>query len=94
MKIDNETKEFIREVFVLALPVGIQQIINLLVNLIDNIMVGQLGELAITAVSISGTYTWLVMVAGMGMARGANVIMSQYWARAMSKRSRSCFHLC
>ena len=32
MKIDNETKEFIREVFVLALPVGIQQIINLLVD--------------------------------------------------------------
>ncbi|MDO5122797.1 MAG: MATE family efflux transporter, partial [Erysipelotrichaceae bacterium] len=79
MTIDNETKEFIKEVFVLALPVGVQQIINLLVNMIDNIMVGQLGELAITAVSISGTYTWLVMVAGMGMARGANVIMSQYW---------------
>lgn len=91
MKIDNETKEFIREVFVLALPVGIQQIINLLVNLIDNIMVGQLGELAITAVSISGTYTWLVMVAGMGMARGANVIMSQYWGAGNVKKIKQLF---
>ena len=88
---DNETKEFIREVFTLSLPVGFQQIINLTVNMIDNIMVGQMGELAITAVSISGTFTWLVMVFGTGLAHGANVVMAQDWGSGNVQRIKKLF---
>lgn len=88
---DNETREFIREVFTLSLPVGFQQIINLTVNMIDNIMVGQMGELAITAVSISGTFTWLVMVFGTGLAHGANVVMAQDWGSGNVQRIKKLF---
>jgi len=88
---DNETKEFIREVFTLSLPVGFQQIINLTVNMIDNIMVGQMGELAITAVSISGTFTWLVMVFGTGLAHEANVVMAQDWGSGNVQRIKKLF---
>lgn len=88
---DQETKKFLNEVLTLSLPVGLQQIINLLVHLIDNIMVGQLGELAITAVSISGTFTWLVHVFGMGLAHGANVVMAQDWGAGNVKRIKNLF---
>ena len=91
LNMNDETKEFLGEVLTLSLPVGMQQIINLFVHLIDNIMVGQLGELAMTAVSISGTFAWLVNVFGMGLAHGANVVMAQDWGSGNVKRIKNLF---
>ena len=74
---EKENQKFIHEVFTLALPAGLQQVIDLAVNLIDNIMIGSLGEASISAVSISGTYTWLCSVFVMAMAAGASIISAQ-----------------
>jgi len=48
----EERKDFIRDLFALAIPVGIQNLISHGVILLDNIMIGSLGEDCISAVSI------------------------------------------
>ena len=52
----SENKRFINEMIHLALPAAFHQVIKLCVTLIDNLMVGSLGEARISAVSISGTF--------------------------------------
>ena len=74
---ENSNKTFIKEILHLALPAGFQQVINLLVTLIDNLMIGSLGEASISAVSICGTYLWLSMTFVNGLAGGAVIIAAQ-----------------
>ena len=44
---------FYRRVLVLALPIAAQSLITIGVNMLDNIMVGQLGETELSAVSLA-----------------------------------------
>ena len=46
-------KAFYSQVTKIALPIMAQQFVTTFVNLIDNIMVGGLGESALTAVSVA-----------------------------------------
>ncbi len=73
----KENREFIREIAALALPAGFQSVINLLVTLGDNLMIGSLGEASISAVSICGTYLWLAITFTSGLAGGAVIIAAQ-----------------
>ena len=46
-------RAFLREMLVIALPISFQQLINASLNMIDVIMVGQLGEASIAALGLS-----------------------------------------
>ncbi len=70
-------RKFFEEILYLALPAGFQQVINLLVTLIDNLMIGTLGEASISAVSICTTYLWLSVTFTSGLAGGAVIIAAQ-----------------
>ena len=87
----SESRQFVKEVFTLALPVGFQSLINNLVNMIDGVMIGSLGEASISAVSVSGTYMWLAHTFIMGLAGGASVVMAQDYGRGEIKRIKHLF---
>lgn len=82
----TETKSFIRDVVVLALPVGFQFLINNVVNVIDGVMIGTLGEASITAVSVSTTFLWLVSTVIMAIANGAAIIGAQDYGKGRLDR--------
>ena len=56
-------RAFIRELLVIAIPISFQQLINASLNMIDVIMVGQLGETSIAALGLSNpvSYTHLTL---------------------------------
>ncbi|MBR5004078.1 MAG: MATE family efflux transporter [Erysipelotrichaceae bacterium] len=87
----GETRLFIKELFTLALPIGFQSLINNLVNMIDSVMIGTLGEACISAVSVSGTFLWLANTFIMGLAGGASVVMAQDYGRGEIKRIKHLF---
>ncbi len=87
----NETKLFVKELFTLALPIGFQSLINNLVNMIDSVMIGTLGEACISAVSVSGTFLWLANTFIMGLGGGAAVVMAQDYGRNDMKRIKKLF---
>ena len=75
------TKDFIKELFTLGLPIASQLLLSNLVSLVSNIIVGSLGEANISATSIASTYSWLVSVFVYGCVKGASIIGAQEYGR-------------
>lgn len=72
-------KNFYKKFFLLMIPMALKELISSLVNLIDTIMVGQLGETAIAAVGIGNQVYFLFTVFLFGISCGAGVFASQFW---------------
>jgi len=77
-------KGFYRNVLRLAIPMTLQSAMGLLLNMMDTVMLGRLGEnseAVISAASLANQpftiYTLLIF----GMASGASVLISQYWGK-------------
>lgn len=74
-------KNFLKNLWVLALPITIQSFISSSLNLIDNLMVGRLGEEAIAAVGLANQYIFIFNLCIMGVNAGASVFMAQFWGK-------------
>ncbi len=72
-------KHFYKKFFLLMIPMALKELISSLVNLIDTIMVGQLGETAIAAVGIGNQVYFLFTVFLFGISCGAGVFAAQFW---------------
>ncbi|MGL5982068.1 MAG: MATE family efflux transporter [Cetobacterium sp.] len=79
-------KSFIKMLMALAIPIILQSLITASLNLLDNIMVGKLGENEIAAVGLSNQFYMVFFhtVAGVGM--GASIFMSQLWGKKDIKK--------
>ena len=73
--------DFYRRVLAITLPIAIQNVINLGVNMMDIIMLGQLGDTAIAAANLGGQLFIILNVTGFGLASGAAVLIAQYWGK-------------
>lgn len=67
------------------IPMALKEMISSLVNLIDTIMVGQLGETSIAAVGIANQLYFLFTVFLFGISCGAGVLASQFWGAGNEK---------
>ncbi len=75
----NDNKEFFTKVFLLALPIIFQELINSAINIADTIMIGSLGENAITAVALGNQIFFVFILIVFGINSGASVFMGQFW---------------
>ncbi|HHU37438.1 MAG TPA: MATE family efflux transporter [Treponema sp.] len=67
--------------FSLAFPIMIQSFINSLVNMVDTIMIGQLGTVAIAAVGLGNQIYFLLNMVLFGIVSGGAVFTAQYWGK-------------
>ncbi len=74
-------KAFGSDLLRIALPITIQSVIMSLLSMTDQLMVGQLGEVAIASVGISAKLTSIVSVVLGGLAAGISIYCAQYWGR-------------
>lgn len=74
-----KNKAFLKKTLILMLPILMQQLISMGINFFDNIMIGHLGDTAITAVSQSNQFYLLINYLSMGIGSGAIVMTSQFW---------------
>lgn len=65
----------------LAVPVIMQGVINLGVNIMDTVMLAHYGEIQLSASSLAGGYINLFQILCMGIGCGAAVLTSQCWGR-------------
>ena len=79
MKLFVKDKEFYRETIAIAIPISLQSIITIGVNMMDNIMVGSLGETVLSGVSLANQYISLYHICCMGIAMGASVLTARFW---------------
>jgi len=81
MKLFVRDKQFYRKALVLAVPVTLQSVINIGVNMVDTIMVGKFGEAQLSGASQANQFVMLFHILCMGMGMGAAVMTSQFWGR-------------
>ena len=62
----------------IAVPLMLQQLIVSSVNLIDNLMVGQLGDMALSGVSMANRFYMIVWAGVNGMIASSVIYLSQY----------------
>ena len=72
-------KGFYKRVLILALPIAAQSLITIGVNMLDNIMVGQIGETELSAVALANQFINIYHILCMGLGMGASVLVSRYW---------------
>lgn len=84
-----DDKEFYRKVFFLALPIAMQSMITIGVNMLDTIMVGKLGESSLAATSLANQFISVYQILCMGLGMGASVLVSRYWGMKQAELERA-----
>lgn len=79
MKLFTSDRNFYRKTVKLAVPITLQCLITIGVNMMDNIMVGTLGENALSAVSLANQFINIFTFACMGLGQGASILASRFW---------------
>ena len=94
IKAISDTKEmlgdrvFLRKAVLIALPVALQGMLNTVVNLVDTMMIGQLGETAIAAVGLANKVFFVFTLLVFGVVSGSGVLAAQYWGNKDVKNIR------
>lgn len=72
-------RTFFKMLWTIGLPVALQNLISTSVNLMDTLMVGRLGENALSAVSIANQIFFFYSISIFGITSAAVILCSQYW---------------
>ncbi len=74
-------RSFLKEMLWIALPISFQQLINASLNMIDVIMVGQLGEASIAALGLSNQVFFVLILLLFGATSGMAIFTAQFWGK-------------
>lgn len=76
-----DSKAFYKNVFSLVLPMALQNLINVAVTSADVVMLGQVGEIALSASSLAGQVQFIMSMFFFGLTSGGAVLTAQYWGK-------------
>lgn len=93
MKFLTKDKSFYKTLLIIALPVALQQLISLAVVMLDNVMVGSLGDVSLSAVSQANQVTVFFTFFVRGISGGAALLISQYWGKKDTGRIKQIFSM-
>lgn len=69
----------------LALPIVLQNMITIGVNIMDTVMLGSYGEIQLSGSSLAGEFINIFQILCMGMGCGAAVLTAQFWGKGDTK---------
>ena len=72
-------KELYLKMAKIAIPISLQSLITVGINLMDTIMLSKMGDAQISASSLAGQFINLFMICCMGIGMGASVLTSRFW---------------
>lgn len=93
------TKELYSKMFKIAIPIMLQSLITVGINLMDTVMLSSMGDAQLSASSLAGQFINLFQICCMGIGMGASVLTSRYWGmkditslrKAVTIMLRVCF---
>jgi len=77
----NTNKEFVRKFLTIAIPMSLQQLMISSLSMVDTIMVGKLGDLAIASVGIGSQVYFVVNLFLLGVGGGCSMFASQFFGK-------------
>lgn len=72
---------FYKTLFSLAVPITLQNLMQVFVNMLDTIMVGQLGAAEIAAVGLGNQIYFILTMILFGTSSGGAIFISQFWGK-------------
>ena len=87
-------KDFMRAMLALAVPVAFQQLITAGLNMIDVIMVGQLGEASVAALGLANQIFFLLLLFIFGVTSGMSIFTAQFWGKGDAESIRKVLGIC
>ena len=79
MQIFVREKQFYRNVLAVGGPIAAQSLITVGGNMMDNIMLGRLGEYQMSGATLANQFINIFHICCMGLGMGASVLTSRYW---------------
>ncbi len=74
-------KNFYKVLFSIALPIAAQNFITFTVSLADSLMLGKVGEIALSGANLANQLFFILMIVTFGVTSAAMVFASQYWGK-------------
>jgi putative MATE family efflux protein len=74
-------RQFFKLLFTLAIPIMLQNFVNSLVNMLDTVMIGQLGTVEIAAVGLGNQFFFLYNMILFGICNGGSIFTAQFWGK-------------
>jgi len=79
---------FIKKVIRIGIPIAFQNLLNTILNLVDNVMIGALGEGTIAAVGLANRVFFVFTLLLFGIVSGATILTAQYYGKRDIKNIR------
>jgi putative MATE family efflux protein len=87
-------KAFFRAMLTLAIPVAFQQLISAGLNMIDVLMVGQLGETSVAALGLANQIFFLLILFLFGLTSGMSIFSAQFWGKGDLEQIHHVLGIC
>ncbi|WP_306479564.1 MATE family efflux transporter [Mediterraneibacter sp.] len=79
--VEIDRRKFYKTVLALVVPMALQNLINVGVTAADVIMLGAVGEKALSGASLAGQIQYIMTLFLFGLTSGATVLTAQYWGK-------------
>ena len=77
----TKDKSFYRSLFLLALPIALQNFVTFSVGMADNVMVGALGDAAVSGLYMGNQIQTLLQIFSAGIEGAILILAAQYWGK-------------
>ena len=74
-------KNFYKVLFSITMPIAAQNFITFTVSLADSLMLGKVGEIALSGANLANQLFFILMIITFGVTSAAMVFASQYWGK-------------
>ena len=84
-------KTFLKQMLLIALPISIQSLFQASLSVIDQFMVGQLGEESISAIAFGGKFMGILIFTIFAISGTASIMMAQFIGNKEKKGVNKAF---
>ena len=89
----TENKRFYKRLLILTLPIVIQNLITTSLNMLDTLMIGNLGEVQLAAVGVANQFYFLYSLLVMGIGAGCSILIAQLWGKEDTENVKKVLQL-
>ncbi|WMM26450.1 MATE family efflux transporter [Tissierella sp. MB52-C2] len=76
-----QDKKFLKDMLVIAIPIALQNLITSSLNMVDTLMISELGKSSIAAVGLANQLFFFYSLIIFGINSGSSIFISQYWGK-------------
>lgn len=74
-------RAFLSKTFAITVPIALQNLLNNVLNLVDTLMIGRLGETTVAAVGLANKVFFVFSLLMFGICSGSGILASQYYGK-------------